>query len=72
MLKYVGKRVLLMVPTLLGVEPLGKGAGSLALRLDLAAEGGRWEVAVTTRAGTRTFNYSALFAYGAVRGGRRR
>lgn len=57
------------VPTLLGVEPLGVGAGTLTLRLDLSRGDRRWDVIASARAGTRELRYSALFAYGAVRGG---
>lgn len=55
-------------PSLLGVEPLGRGPGRLALRVRFAREGGHWEVA----AGGRNFRYSSLFAYGAVRAALRR
>ena len=54
-------------PTLLGVEPLGSGPGTLALRLHLSPRGSRWEVEVTTRGLARTLQYSGLFAYGSLR-----
>lgn len=55
------------VPTVLGVEPLGSGPGTVDLRLHLSPRGSRWDALVTTRGRSRTLRYSGLFAFGSLR-----